>query len=116
MCETYNGWANRETWATKLWLDNDEGFVEVINEEIARIVASNEIEDFTTAKREIAEWLEEFVIELFDFESVFENKSLYTMLTDIGSTYRVNWYEIAESLYEEYTTTPEFVARLDEVE
>ena len=22
---TYNGWRNYETWATKLWMDNDEG-------------------------------------------------------------------------------------------
>ena len=23
--QEYNGWSNRETWATKLWIDNDQG-------------------------------------------------------------------------------------------
>jgi len=25
MNETYNGWTNYQTWAVKLWMDNDEG-------------------------------------------------------------------------------------------
>ncbi len=114
MCEEYNGWTNRETWATKLWLDNDEGFYSAVNEMVKEIVDSNELEDFSAAKREIAGELEEFINELFDFESLFSNRELFTMLSDIGSLYRVNWWEIAETLYIEYTETPEFVERLDE--
>ena len=25
MCDKYSGWANRPTWAVKLWMDNDYG-------------------------------------------------------------------------------------------
>ena len=91
----------------KLWFDNDEGFDSVVNDRVAEIFATNELEDFATAKREIADWLEEFIAELFDFDSIFENRSLFTMMQDIGSTYRVNWYEIADAFYIEYTDNSE---------
>jgi hypothetical protein len=34
--ERYSGWANRETWNTALWIDNDEG----LHDEAVRIVSS----------------------------------------------------------------------------
>jgi len=30
---TYNGWTNYETWATKLWMDNDQGAQEYWQEQ-----------------------------------------------------------------------------------
>ena len=114
MCSTYNGWINRETWATALWIDNEQGLYEEVADRVAEIVDTNEIADITTAKREIADYLEEFITELLDIDSIFENRVLFTMLTDIGSLYRVKWWDIAEGYYTEYTETPEFVARLDE--
>jgi hypothetical protein len=43
----------------------------------------------------IKEWVEN---ELLTYENVAENFDLWLMLTDIGSLYRVNWREIADSL------------------
>jgi len=32
MCEQFNGWSNRETWATALWIDNDQYMCELAYE------------------------------------------------------------------------------------
>ena len=92
MCEKYNGWTNRETWATVLWLDNEQGTQELMQE-----MARNEY-DSTLG---LADAISEFVTELLDMESVFsappaQRKELISMSSDIGSLYRVDWYEIAE--------------------
>jgi hypothetical protein len=57
-------------------------------------------------KRGLADALEEWITELLDMEQVFtapteQRKALISMSSDIGSLYRVNWYEIAESLLSE---------------
>lgn len=97
MCEQYNGWTNRETWATKLWLDNDQSFYYH-----AKDMASGYHDD----QRGLADALEEWVAELLDMEEVLsappaQRKELISMSSDIGSLYRVNWWEIAESLLSE---------------
>ena len=45
----------------------------------------------------IQNWIEE---DLLTLENVAGNQGLWLMLTDIGSLYRVNWREIAQSLIE----------------
>jgi hypothetical protein len=95
--QEYNGWSNRETWATKLWVDNDQGLYYH-----AKDMASGYHDD----KRGLADALEEWITELLDMEQVFsapleQRKALISMSSDIGSLYRVNWYEIAESLLSE---------------
>jgi hypothetical protein len=91
MCENYNGWKNRETWATALWLDNEEGTQ----------AGAQRIAELASDKRECADMLEEFVTEMLDMEAVFEldpasRKERIAMSSDIGSLYRVDWWEIAE--------------------
>jgi hypothetical protein len=91
MCDTYNGWTNRETWATVLWLDNEQGTQELMQEMAQQ-------HEFTS---NLTDAIEDFVTELLDMESVLsappaQRKELISMSSDIGSLYRVNWYEIAE--------------------
>ena len=97
MSEDYNGWSNRETWATMLHIDNDYAL-----HEIAMDYARQEIEEHNEqARYELAQTLQNWIEEdLLTLENVAGNKGLWLMLTDIGSLYRVNWKEIAESLIE----------------
>jgi hypothetical protein len=91
--QEYNGWSNRETWATNLWLTNDYGMTKDL--EIYFQELHNE-EGKTTSEimRKFADYIENYTNELLAFENL--NSTTYSMLTDIGSIYRVNWREIAE--------------------
>ena len=95
--ETYNGWSNRETWATKLHLDNDQAL-----HEIAFDYARQEIEGHDKGEEinsyHLGETFENWITEdLLTLENIAGNQGLFNMLTDIGSLYRVDWQEIAQS-------------------
>ena len=97
MCEQYNGWTNRETWATALWIDNDQGLY---------YNAQTMAEGYNEDQRGLADALEEWITEMLDFEELLssppaQRKILVSMSSDIGSLYRVNWWEIAESYLSE---------------
>ena len=97
--QEYNGWTNRETWATMLHIDNDEGLQETIYE-----MARNTVRDFDGEPDSndglwtLEESVKEFIENVLDYPNVQTNYGAFLMLTDIGSLYRVNWREIAESL------------------
>ena len=91
MTEEYNGWSNRETWATMLHIDNDQGLIEPLEEVARRGVDGYELE------QEVKAFIEDDVL---NFDNVSTNHNAFLMLTDIGSLYRVNWAEIAEALTE----------------
>lgn len=88
MCQEYNGWTNRETWATALHIDNDEGLLNpVLN-----------VTKLHNNTRELADEIQAFIIDdVLNFDNISTNHTAFLMLCDIGSLYRVNWYEIAES-------------------
>jgi hypothetical protein len=98
VCDQYNGWTNRETWATKLHLDNDEYFNDCAWE-LARKWNDANKELFVY---ELGEWIKNWIEDdLLVLENVSNNSQLWLMLTDIGSLYRVNWQEIAQTYVEE---------------
>jgi hypothetical protein len=89
--QEYNGWTNRETWATMLHIDNDEGLL------LPLLDVTQNHENV----RDLATEIEAFITEdVLNFDNVSTNKNAFIMLTDIGSLYRVNWQEIAESLFD----------------
>jgi hypothetical protein len=84
--KTYNGWTNYETWAVKLWLDNDQG----TNEDMNRL--GRQAIDAYKLSKQIQEFVEE--------GNPLPNAGLYTDLLN-GALSEVNWYEIAEAYIED---------------
>lgn len=99
--ENFNGWSNRETWAAALWIDNDQSLSETARDytrqEIDGHDQGEEVNPYYLGEA-LKTWIED---ELLTFENVSGNRELWMMLTDIGSLYRVNWYEIAENYLSE---------------
>jgi hypothetical protein len=89
MCEQFNGWTNRETWAVALHVDNDQGLQEQAQEYAKHALKYCDSDPLMC----LEESLENFVTELL--EADWEGVKL--MRYDIGSLWRVNWREIAEN-------------------
>ena len=98
MIEQYNGWTNRETWATKLHLDNDQSLNEYAWEYARQWEEAREEKMVWELGETLKNWVED---DLLTLENVAGNRDLWLMLTDIGSLYRVNWQEIAQTYAEE---------------
>jgi hypothetical protein len=104
-----NGWTNRETWATALHINNDEGLyneAQAMAHEYIKIKDKSSIANEAWLFAQYAEGLEGWITELLDMEEVLsappaQRKALISMSSDIGSLYRVNWREIAENFLEE---------------
>ncbi len=92
MCDEYNGWSNRETWATKLHLDNDEALNKYAWE------YAREYDHAYELGQVLKNWVEE---DLLTLKNIAGNRDLWLMLTDIGSLYRVDWREIAQAYLDE---------------
>jgi len=97
MCEEYNGWINRETWATALYLNNDYGLYITAQDLVNEAIMSNDEEEGKPCLTCLAESLEALFDDAFSDIEEMTHEGL-NMLKDIGSLYRVNWYEIAKSL------------------
>jgi len=93
MEQDYNGWTNRETWAVALWINNEE---RLYNQAQDLVQEARECQD-NDALNCLSDALENFIYDFFDDE--WEN--FKAMRNDIGSLWRVNWREIAESFLSE---------------
>ena len=83
--ESYNGYQNRETYDTVLWCQNDEGLYRMFRGQ-----------DAQTIKIQFQEWSEQLVTEPLEL-----TEELRSVLRDIGSLWRVNWYEVSDALTDE---------------
>jgi len=96
------GWSNRETWATNLWIENDEGLCSEVMEMTRESDIRRDIVGEFVTVGEFADRLEEWIENLLDFRTYRAEfggempDSLRIMREDIGSLYRVNYWELAE--------------------
>jgi len=90
----YNGWANYETWAVKLWLDNDEGLYNM-QREMAEAVNRD--------KYELARAVKDFIEEN---NPLADTADLYTDLLN-AAIGEADYYEIAEAILEDTAETVE---------
>jgi hypothetical protein len=84
--ETYNGWTNYETWAVKLWMDNDQGSQEYWAERAKEM-------DVYDLEQALKDEHEEFMPENI-------RPSVYGDLLQAALD-SVNWREVAESIKDE---------------
>lgn len=85
----YNGWTNYETWAVKLWMDNDEGEYNYWKEYA-----------IDKGRADLASVLKEYHEDQASEMFCLATGTLYhdLMTAALGS---VNWYEIADTFLEE---------------
>lgn len=86
---TYNGWVNYETWCVNLWLTNEQGTYNALQE----IIKGAKDSDFAKADE-----LKDFVNELADQE--YDKPTFVKDLLN-GALSEVNWLEIIQSNYEQ---------------
>ena len=106
--KTYNGWTNYETWAVKLWIDNEQGSYEYWREQ-ARSAFNDETADkspnvYMNHSDNARSYLAHVLEEQHDSASehpVFKaaEGKVYADLLNAALS-EVNWHEISGSLLE----------------
>lgn len=91
--DTYNGWANRETWAFNLHLSNDEGlWNHVLDMASLYLAEKGEVSDL---------WLGEAILEHVEEDLPEMAPELWeSMRSDVGSFWRVNCAETGRAIRE----------------
>jgi hypothetical protein len=92
---TYQGWANRETWALALWLNNDQGLYEAaLDTAEDALMGAVERHEASDEARVIGDALKLWVTDdLFGDESPLTGE-LRMMRDEVGSLWRIDWDEI----------------------
>jgi len=94
---TYNGWSNYETWAVKLWLDNDEGTQEYWSDRAKEILRDPRVSEYSTTDQTARQDLAEELKNGHEEDAPQMGCTVYADLLNAALS-DVDWYEIAESM------------------
>lgn len=100
MYTEYNGWKNRETWAVALWISNDCGLYQTVQDMAQSASHPDEQDSPISATTALADAIEMLFDEAFEDIAEMTQEGL-NMLKDIGSLYRVEWHVIASNILSE---------------
>jgi hypothetical protein len=95
----YNGWSNYETWNVALWLDNDQGTCELMNEWAQECYNDASADNTFTQEERAALNLSDRIKEMHE-ENTPTVTGVYADLLN-ASLGEVNWHEIAERYIED---------------
>ena len=111
--DRYNGWANRETWAVALHINNDQGWQESVLEALTNARESERMDHH----RDLPAWkagdvIRENVEEVLDVLTTVADLRAWSApgiaaiglaSRDIGSMWRVDWTELGGAFLEDLT-------------
>ena len=97
---TYNGWTNYETWAAKLWLDNDEGQYNYWRERVRDILLNPRPSDILTVEQTARYDLADELKREHEENAPVLGASVFSDLLNAALS-EVNWSEIAESMLDD---------------
>lgn len=99
--DTYNGWANRETWAVALYVNNDqrwqESVLDALREAVGEVIVGDSGYEYADVPLKdweagaiVKEMIEELAYHIID-EPETTTRELRQAFEDIGSLWRVDW-------------------------
>lgn len=105
--ERYNGWANRETWAVALHIENDEGWWNSVQETLSALVGDDpdpeNREDLAYAAGQAVKDNVTDTIDMLHEAGAID--TLHDLLDDLGSLWRVDWTEIGAAFLDAVAET-----------
>lgn len=95
---TYNGWSNYETWAAKLWMDNDEGAYHDVTSKATELAEEARDAEEEPDAADLATWLREYADETMCADAPTTGLAADLFRSAFGE---IDFHEIAESLLSE---------------
>lgn len=95
----YNGYTNYETWSVSLWIDNDEGTYNYIQDSLTDIYNNAESSEYLNKDQSAIKEMESFLENWVEENNPIQDASMYSDLLGAAIS-SVNFYEIAENWLE----------------